>query len=182
MEIYKEDLKQIDKSKKIGDNSVLNIFSLAIAPISFPLALSIMVYDMYDSIKENTEELKKPVPDIWLEKISKDDSVSDDGLKFLAKRLESQGYISIKDAYEWLELEEKIAHKKLEEMNYKENINKSGAINLLNRVKNIQDNTISFEKTLEQINKVKERFNFAKEINLANRIKNISCFFNKEEK
>lgn len=181
MKDYKEDLQEIDKSRKLGDNSILNIFALAVSPISFPLALGIMVFDMYEAIKENTEELKNPVPDNWLEKISKDESVSNEGLNFLAKKLELQGYVSIRDAYEWLNLEEKIANKKLEELKYKENLNKDGAINLLNRVKNIKGNTISFEKAFEQINKVKEKFDFTKEINMVKNIKNITDLFNKNK-
>ena len=178
---YKEDLTNMNKARNIGQGSspILELVAYAVAPISFPLVLGIMVYDLYDATKENIEELKKPVPDSWLDKISKDDTVSNDGLKFLAKKLELQGYISIKDAHEWVQLEEKLALKKIEEIKKEENLNRNGAINLLNRVKNIQDTNISFDKTLEQINKFRGKFDFTKEIDLKNSIKNIGAFFNK---
>ena len=177
MNEYEKKLDEQNKARAIGQGSIFNLIALAISPISFPLALGFMVYDIYDATKENIDEQKKAVPDSWLEKVSKDESVSDEGLKFLAKKLESQGYVSIKDAYEWIQLEERLALKKIEEMNKKENLNKNGALNLLNRVKNIQDTNISFDKALEQINKVKEKFDFVKEIDLKDKLTNIGSFF-----
>lgn len=170
---------EIKTNQNFSSSSILGIMSLAAAPISFPLALGIMIYDMYEAEKGNKEELKKPVPDSWLEKIANDETLSDEGLKFLAKKLEKQGFVSIEDSYKWIQIEEDIAKKKLEDLNKEINLNKTGAISLLNRVKNTKSLNISFDETFQKIQEVKKNLDFNKFDSVLNNIKSLNKYFKK---
>lgn len=154
--IIVKSIQEMGCSKNFGDNKLLELLSMAVAPVSFPLALGIMAYEIYDVIKDNNEELKNPMPDEWLDKVAKDTNVSEQGLKFLAKKLESKGFVSVQDSYDWLKIEEDITKKEIEKLKKDNLLKGQGAMNLLNRVKGSKEFDISFDKTLEKIKGVKD--------------------------
>jgi hypothetical protein len=86
--------------------------SLAIG--SLPLALSVGAVllfmkgvDSLGSSKERTAALNAAMPDEWLQQVAESKEASREGLAFLAKCISKDGVVTVWQAAQWAEIEEK---------------------------------------------------------------------------
>lgn len=112
-----DEIKQLVESKKssIKNNSVANDLLieagatlLAILPVALPVSLSLMAGGFIcNAVSENKNLNTTSMPDEWLVKVSESKQVSKKGLGYLAKKVEKKGFVSVKEAIEFLDIEKK---------------------------------------------------------------------------
>lgn len=81
-------------------------------PLAIVLSLSGAAGEAYSSHKDLSEA---KMPDDWLGQVASSPEISQEGLAFLARRLAEKGAVSVRDAVDWLGIEEEQAKKKREE-------------------------------------------------------------------
>lgn len=151
-----EGIKKEVTSKKRGakvspfSNLELEALSVGLAFVNLPLALGLLtISSIGDTIEENKNMKSTHMSDAWLKKVSEADGVSPEGLSFLSKRLEKNGFVSVADASKWLSMEEEVAKKAKEakkKQSLKDAISESdGASSLLKRAKEESGSLLSFE-------------------------------------
>lgn len=128
---------------------------------AFPFALAFLAMGHYTQYTNEADRRSKPMPDSWLKDISSDETVSKEGLEFLASCLSRKGFVSIADAKEWLDIEAKVAAKQKANSNKEVLLHGEGAISLLNKVKEKTKlfDGISFDTAVQ---KVKDSVDVAK--------------------
>lgn len=164
MSIENEIIAAVQAEKnRINDKAVSRSDSLAFAAsitafFNPPLALSLIGLaasaHITDSILAGKDLKKTKMPDKWLKKVSESQAVSDEGLKFLSKRVKNGGSVTVSDAIKFLEIEspkEKPAKVTLEYS--------AGAQALLDRAKTDLPSLIDFRLVSDKIDSV---FNWIK--------------------
>lgn len=113
-----------------------DLAAFAIAPASIPLALMLMVGSYAKETHANSKRLSEtPMPDDWLQQAADSDTVSKKGLAHLAKCLDEKGFVSVKEAQEWVSIEEREARKQEQQRQRRKNLKGQGAKALLCRAK-----------------------------------------------
>lgn len=77
---------------------------VALNLVLFPFVLGPAV-----SVADNTKSKEQPMPDEWLQVVSTLKPISKRGLKLLSDALATKGYVSVHDAYSFVEIEQRCA-------------------------------------------------------------------------
>lgn len=160
-----------EKNKAKKDAGLYNLLAeigpfLAIA--NLPLSILVTSVAMITStVTENKSLNNQPMPDIWLQKVSEVESVSDEGLNFLAKCIEEKGFVSVNEAIKFIEKENKEAKRKESLLSVNENSNTNmlseGALNLMNKAKERKSSVFNkVQKSLNETIEIAKKINFLK--------------------
>lgn len=135
MNIINEVKKQIKSTSVSNKWTLMANFGPYFAVFNLPLAIAILsIGEIAGAIESKTNLSQTAMSDEWLAEVSKND-VSQEGLAFLAKKLSSQGYVSVQDAADWMEIEEVEAKKRETAQKIQETQKHPGASALLERAK-----------------------------------------------
>lgn len=156
MNVIGEVRKHIDK-QSTNSWSILSNISPILATFNLPLAIGLLtIGEIAGAVESKTNLLKTTMSDEWLAEVSKSD-VSQEGLAFLAKKLSSQGYVSVQDAADWMEIENVEAKKRETAQKIQETQKHPGASALLERAKRECGSMLNpdiFTKGLDLVEKV----------------------------
>lgn len=157
MNIINEVKKQLEATPVSTQWALMANFGPYLAFFNLPLAVLILsIGEIAGAIESKTNLSKTAMSDEWLAEVSKND-VSQEGLAFLAKKLSFQGYVSVQDAADWMEIESKEAKKRETAQKIHEAQQHPGASALLERAKRecgSMLNTDFFTKGLDLVEKV----------------------------
>lgn len=113
----------VKEEKSKSDSPGFGVLVASLSPLlimaNLHVGLVVMLGGVLWEIKDSSEAKMKAMPDDFLKKLSEED-ISKEGLEFLAYKLEEKGFISVYDAMEWMEREEKILNENIEEEKVKE--------------------------------------------------------------
>lgn len=106
----------LDAATKAGDQTgwrLLQGLGPMVAILNLPLALVLGLSGIVGEAYSRHQDLSEArMPDDWLAQVANAPEVSQKGLVHLAKCLADAGFISVKDAMDWLAIEEEVAHAK----------------------------------------------------------------------
>lgn len=143
MNIEKEILDIVEKKKSVIDNKekhselMIDIGTtlLAFLPVALPVSLSLMAGGfIYSALEKNKNLNETSMPDEWLMLVSESDVVSKKGIAYLARKAEKKGFISIKEAIIFLEIEKSQEIKK--NITRENKITKEGLLKIIEKDKN----------------------------------------------
>jgi hypothetical protein len=128
---------------------------LAIGTANIPLGLMLCVgMQAHDAVRNHKSDIETPMPDEWLQEASESPDVSSKGLAHLAKCLDRQGFVSVRDAKEWAKIEENEAKAKADKEDRHSRLQGDGAKALLLRAKRECPSLLSnldFDRALDGI-------------------------------
>lgn len=98
-----------DKSDKVKKNSFHELVGTAASFINVPVGISILtIGEIYSKYDKNLKLDQVSMSDEWLQEVRKSDYISEDGLEFLIEKISKYGFVSVSDASNWMDLEDKI--------------------------------------------------------------------------
>lgn len=111
--IEEDIIKKNNKETIIDKMEILDSIALATVFINPPVGIVIGLAAMVNSsLKENQKEKNNnqklktnKMPDEWLQEVAQSEFVSDIGLKFLTDKIQKNGFISVSDALEYIDIE-----------------------------------------------------------------------------
>lgn len=108
---------------------------LAFLPVALPVSLSLMAGGfIYSALEANKNLNETSMPDEWLVLVSESGNVSKTGVAYLAKKAEKKGFVSVKEAIIFLEIEKKEEDKK--NIKRESKITKEGLLKIIEKDKN----------------------------------------------
>lgn len=128
--------KTINKESSRGGEGwgFLELLGIGVGAANLPLGALLIVGSYVGAAASSSKHKSETVmPDDWLQKVSDSPEASKRGLAFLAKRLDKKGFITVKDAEEWANIEKSEALKKEAKKAREEGIQTTGAQALLAR-------------------------------------------------
>lgn len=156
MNIINEVKKQIDQ-QSTNSWALLSNIGPIVAAFNLPLAITFLtIGEIAGAVESKTNLQKTTMSDDWLTEVSKSD-VSQEGLAFLAKKLSMQGFVSVQDAADWMEIENVEAKKRETAQKIYETKKHPGASALLERAKRECGSMLNpdiFTKGLDLVEKV----------------------------
>lgn len=143
MNIEKEILDIVEKKKSVIDNKekhselMIDIGTtlLAFLPVALPVSLSLMAGGfIYSALEKNKNLNETSMPDEWLNLVSESGNISKTGVNYLARKAEKKGFVSVKEAITFLEIEKTEEAKK--NIKRESKITKEGVRKIIEKDKN----------------------------------------------
>ena len=104
-------IKEIEKKKSSAQSegvSWLDVLALGVGTVNLPIGLLVLTISIiYAAVLDSESLSEAKMGDDWLKTVGETETVSKKGLAFLSKELSRKGYISVKDASSWLDIEKK---------------------------------------------------------------------------
>lgn len=126
----------IDNQEKHTDLMIdIGTTLLAFLPVALPVSLSLMAGGfIYSALEKNKNLNETSMPDEWLILVSESDGVSKKGIAYLARKAQKKGFISVKEAITFLEIEKSQEIKK--NITRENKITKEGLLKIIEKDKN----------------------------------------------
>ncbi|HAT2580745.1 TPA: hypothetical protein I8273_004807 [Aeromonas hydrophila] len=132
-------------------------------PLGATMALGALVADVVAHHKKLSEER---MPDEWLQEVADSQRVSKRGLAHLAKCVQNNGFVSVRDAIRWIEIEGQEDSDKKNGEEKKDLLAAPGAVSLLTRAGRECGNyldVVSLKRAMEALSSVRELAGVASE-------------------
>ncbi|TBW57381.1 hypothetical protein EZI54_06910 [Marinobacter halodurans] len=112
----------------------LELLGIGVGAANLPLGLMMIVGSyVAQAVTYKQRQSEVVMPDSWLQQVSDSPEVSRKGLAHLAKCLDRKGFVSVKDAVVWAEIEKTEADKERRQKDRQGRLEGSGAAALLSR-------------------------------------------------